>query len=628
MDRNSTTGLILILLIFLAWSIYNQNERQKYEEYKRQTEQVSEKADTTKIAPEVTQEAAIAPVVSESAEAVAVTDTNRLKADFGSFAAFRSGEEKTISIETDKLLIDFNNKGGYISKVTLKDYTTYKSEPLVLFESTPDQFNVEFSNTGSNNFISSKDLFFSTSAESNEINGENTEEIAFTIDLGEGKTYSHVYTVSGNDYKIDFKIVMNDFDKIIPRNISYLTLDWSQKLPRQENNVADERMNAAVYFQHSDGEVNNLSYRKDEDKVEKVQLNWVSFKQKFFNTTLIAEKPFDSGAKVSQSTPDNDGHVKDLNSKLIINYTGETAFEYPMSIYAGPNQFYALKKLKIGLHNILPLGGSMLGWVNRGIIIPIFTFLNKYISNYGIIIFLLVVVIKIILTPFTYKSFLSMVKMKVLKPELDELREKCGKDQQKFAQQQMALYRKAGVNPMGGCLPMLFQMPILFAMYRFFPSSIELRQESFLWAKDLSTYDSILSLPFSIPGYGAHVSLFTILMAITSFAYTKMNAQAQPSMDSSNPMAAQMKIFQYIMPFMLLFIFNSFSSAMSYYYLVYNLLSMAQQVFMQKFIIDEDKIHAQIQENKKKPQKAGKWQQKLEEMMKQQQEMQQKKGKK
>lgn len=222
---------------------------------------------------------------------------------------------------------------------------------------------------------------------------------------------------------------------------------------------------------------------------------------------------------------------------------------------------------------------------------------------------------------------MSMVKMKVLRPELDELREKCGKDQQKFAQQQMALYRKAGVNPMGGCLPMLFQMPILFAMYRFFPSSIELRQEAFLWAKDLSTYDSIASLPFSIPGYGAHVSLFTILMAITSFGYTRMNAQAQPSMDSSNPMAAQMKIFQYIMPFMLLFIFNSFSAAMSYYYLVYNLLSMAQQYAVQKWFIDEDKIHQQIQENKKKPKSASKWQQKLEEMMKQQQEMQKKKGK-
>lgn len=627
MDRNSTTGLILILLIFLAWSYYNQHQRGLYEEQQKElqgstvAEDSQTKEDTESISSPVTPESTGITAESE------LQDTSLLIADYGKFAPFRNGEEQVITVETEKLFIDFSNKGGYISKVVLKDYFTYNNEPLVLFENSSSDFNIEFANTGSNNFISSKDLYFASSDVSTQILEDNSKEITFTIDLGEGKSYSHVYTVYGSDYKVDFKIKMNDFDKIIPRNTSYLTLDWSQKLPRQENNVDDERMNAAVYFQHFDGEVNNLSYRKDEEKVEKTQINWISFKQKFFNTTLIAEKPFDSGSKLSQTTPDSDLAVKDLNSKLIINYSGDKSFEYPMTIYAGPNQFYALKRLKIGLHNILPLGGSMLGWVNRGIIIPIFTFLNKYISNYGIIIFLLVVIIKLMLTPLTYKSLMSMVKMKVLRPELDELREKCGKDQQKFAQQQMALYRKAGVNPMGGCLPMLFQMPILFAMYRFFPSSIELRQEAFLWAKDLSTYDSIASLPFSIPGYGAHVSLFTIFMAITSFAYTRMNAQAQPSMDSSNPMAAQMKIFQYIMPFMLLFIFNSFSAAMSYYYLVYNLLSMAQQYAVQKWFIDEDKIHQQIQENKKKPKSASKWQQKLDEMMKQQQEMQKRKGK-
>ncbi len=625
MDRNTVTGLLLIGLLWIAMVYYNQNQREKIQETQTTTEEIDQENRDQQIPQKQVEPINAvneAPIVSEH-----IPDSitqQALITKYGHFAKFREGQEKNIIVENDKIIVEFSSKGGLIQKVTLKDYKTYGGGPLVLFEDTAkNSFNFEYAHNSGSYYISTKDLFFQTSNSSTIIENEDVEKVVFSVQLDNGQTYEHIYSIPATGYQIDFELKTKGFDQIIPRNSSYLTLDWKQRLPRQENGVADERLNSNIYYRFTDGEVKNLNVRKNNDDRISTKLTWVSFKQKFFNSSLIAQDNFGSGTQLKTTNSENDDFVKDFEAKMIVNYDGSNAFSFPMQFYFGPNQYYALKKQKNDLHKIVPLGKFVFGWVNRGLIIPVFTFLNKYISNYGIIIFILVLLIKLVLTPFTYKSFLSLIKMKVLKPELAEIKEKYGKDQQKLAQKQMELYRKAGVNPMGGCLPMLFQMPILIAMYRFFPSSIELRQQSFLWAKDLSTYDSILDLPFTIPQYGAHVSLFTILMAITSFFYTKMNSSAQP--DSGGAMGAQMKMFQYFMPFMLLFIFNKFSAALSYYYFLYNLLSMVQHFLMKKFVIDEDKIHRQLQENKKKPVKKSKWQSRLEQAMKQQQEMQNKK---
>jgi YidC/Oxa1 family membrane protein insertase len=422
---------------------------------------------------------------------------------------------------------------------------------------------------------------------------------------------------------VDFEIGLENFDQMIPRNTSYISLNLEQKMPSQEHNVLDEQRISDIYYQLSNKEVDNLSTGKDKNEQLTTPISWVSLKQKFFNVTLIPKNEFERGTQISTARDVKKEYNMVAKAELVIPYSGSKSFVYPMEIYAGPNDYRILRKMDNGMENIVPLGWTIFGWVNRFLILPVFQLLGKFISSYGLIIFILTVLIKLITMPLTYKSTLSSIKMKVLKPELDELKAKFGKDAQKLQVAQMELYRKAGVNPMGGCLPMLIQMPILFAMYRFFPASIELRQQSFLWAQDLSSYDDFLSfgkanIPIVSTFLGNHISIFAILMAITSFISTKMTAQTAPSDDS--PMAQQMKIMSTVMPFFLIFVFNKLAAAMTFYYFAFNVLTIVQTWFMKRFMIDEAKIHAQLQLNKTKPVKKSGWQEKMEKLMKEQQE--------
>ena len=400
---------------------------------------------------------------------------------------------------------------------------------------------------------------------------------------------------------------------VIASNASYVELNWTQQIQKQEKDMNAERINSTIYymFADEDKEVDCLSETENETEEIKTKLKWVSMKQQFFTQVLVAQKSFDKPTRIETiSGEEGDSFVKQMNVAFTLPYAHSQRENFAMHFYIGPNHYQLLKKAGDDLQKQIPLGWGIFGWVNRYLVIPIFNFLNSFNLNYGIIILILTIAIKVMLLPLTYKAYLSQAKMKVLKPEIEEIQAKNKEEPMKLQQEMMALYKKAGVSPLGGCLPMLLQMPILIAMFRFFPQSIELRQEGFLWAKDLSTYDSILDLPFHIWGYGDHVSLWTLLMTISTLIITKVNSGAA----MTNP---QMKWMMYLMPIIFLGVFNNYSAGLSYYYFLANMISVGQQ-FLFKSFVDEDEIHRKIQENKKRPtsQTKSKFQQRLEKMAK------------
>ncbi|MBX7227461.1 MAG: membrane protein insertase YidC [Chitinophagales bacterium] len=609
MDRNTLTGLVLIVLLWIGMMFYNQNQQKKYEKEHPELVQKDSVVHNNKPQPQE-----VATNTVDTTATTIVVDTTKNK-QFGQFSTFLSGQNQDVRIENSEVVYTLSSKGGNIKSIELKKFKTFFKKPLYVYEGGKNNMNFSFNDGASNQPINTEDLYFN-------IASKTDKSVSFNIDLGNGRLITKTYALAASGYMSNFTFDLKKFEQVIPRNTSYILLNWNQRMPSQEHSLVDEQRNSSIYYRLADGEVDKLKVGKDEEEKLSAPITWISYKQKFFNTTLIADKEFDRGTKVSTARDKNQQFNLDASSELVIPYNGSADFNYKMQIYAGPNDYKALRKMDNGLHETINLGWSIFGWVNRFLILPVFHFLSKFLSNYGIIILILTILIKLILTPFTYKSQLSAIKMKVLKPELDELKKKFGKDAQKLQMAQMELYRKAGVNPLGGCLPMLLQMPILFAMYRLFPASIELRQQSFLWASDLSSYDDFIKFP-KILGMD-HLSIFALLMGITSFVSTKMTAQSSP--DDDSPMAQQMKLMQYIMPFFLIFIFNSLSSAMSYYYFLFNVLTIIQTWFMKKFMIDEAKIHAEIQVNKTKPVKKSGWAERMEKMVKEQQELQRRKN--
>ena len=620
-DKNTLIGIVLIVLIFVGFSTYTSQQEAKYKKEHPEAFNKTNKYPTTdstkKVATDSTKTTVVSTPIDSAANVVAL----------GSFANYIDGTEQLFTVENENCIYTFSNKGGVIKKVELKEYKTFTKKPLILFEDNGNDFNFSFISNDSKTPIETEKLFFRTNAVSQKISGDQKADISFVVDLGNGKTYEHKYILNGKGYAADFNINATNFGSVIPAN-KPITLNWKQDLPNQEGGIDDERFNASVYFFNNEKEDDDIT--SDKSKTIEKPLQWVSYKQKFFNTSLIASKGFfNTGSKINVVTPtESKNIVKTFTTQLEIPFNNSNSFSFPMRLYMGPNKYNELKKMDVKLTSIVPLGWSILSLINKFFIIPIFHFLSKFISNYGIIILILAIVIKLVTFPFTYKSTMSMAKMKVLKPELDELKKKYP-DQATFGQKQMELYSQTGVSPFGGCLPMLLQMPILIAMYRFFPASIELRQQPFLWATDLSSFDSIVSWTKEIPVIsslvGNHISLFTILMAVSSIAVTKLTQQTQPTAGANDMMAQQMKIMQYVMPVMLMFMFNKQPAALSYYYLLFNVLTIGQNWIIQKFFVDEDKIHLQIQENRKKPQKKSAFQEKMQEMLKQQQEAKKKK---
>ncbi len=509
--------------------------------------------------------------------------------------------EKLYTIENEKIKLVISNIGGKINEVILKEYKSYLGEELKLFTSDSTSFSLDF--LTNQNIKTDNKKFVAIDSSLN--------FLKMRYYLSNDSYINYIYSI-GNEYKVDFNIEFLGLDELVPRNVNYMNLEWKMKTPQTEKSKKNQEMYTGIYYQFkADNEVDNLSLTKNSEKDIKSNLNWVAFKQQFFSAIFISKSGFSKPTSLKITKNENSNYVKELSAKFEIPFKHNSTENHSFQFYFGPNHYPTLKNYESSFEEIIPLGWSLFRWVNKYIIINLFDFLSKYFNNYGLIILLLTIIIKLALAPFTYKAYLSQAKMKVLKPEIDKISKK-NKDPMKVQQATMNLYRKAGVNPMGGCLPMLFQFPILIAMFRFFPASIELRQKSFLWADDLSAYDSILELGFNIPFYGDHVSLFTLLMTISTLLYTRMNTSM------ATGQMAQMKWMMYLMPIMFLGFFNNYAAALSYYYFLANMFTFGQQYLMKKFFINDNVLLEEIEKNKRKPRKKSSFQKRLEKIQKQQ----------
>ena len=599
MDKNSITGIFLIAIIIIGYNIIYPPT---YEQLDNTEEIIIKENNKTQISNSNKEDKNIGETkyIENSIE-------NELK-NYGSFANNTKKNNDLIYLENDKLKISISPLGGRIISAVLKDYKTSDSLPLNLLDKDSSNFNLQF--FSENKIVNTNELYF--------VPTDISEKgVKMKLFANNGEFLEYEYKIH-EDYMIDFNINSMGLNNYIPNNQNSLALQWSINLPRSEKSIENERMYSTVYYKYlsENDDVDYLSETSDDEEELDGKSHWIGFKHQFFSSVLINKNGFNRSAVVKAKTNENSKNfVRELSADLSLPYNHKNEESIELQFYFGPNNYQALSEYDILLERMIPLGWGIFRWVNKYAIIPMFNWLNKSFTNYGIIILIMTIIIKLVLAPFTLKAYKSQAKMKVLKPEIDKIQEKHkGKDPMKAQQEVMAFYKKTGVSPLGGCLPMLLQMPILFAMFRFFPASIELRQKSFLWADDLSSYDSIMSLPFEIPFYGDHVSLFTLLMTISTVLYTKMNSQM------SGPQMAQMKWMMYLMPIMFLGFFNNYASALSYYYFLANMITFSQQFIMRKFFINEAQILTEIESNRKKPVKKSNFQKRLEEMARRQQE--------
>lgn len=613
MDKKTLIGLIVIGAILFGFTWYNASIQQKYAQEQQALTATQETESTDTIVPEVRQ-----PDTLQAA--------NQLERHIGSslFQA-TTGTEKKIEVENDLMKVIFSNKGGKVASVVLKDYLTYQGTPLVLFPDSASVFDMSFFikqqfnnvqiNTGDYYFVADSSFTPTFAAD------ETSKNLTFRLDVDSAAHVDFVYTIYKDNYMIDFDVQFVGMENLLAQNQTDLEFTWQNVGMQNEKGFENENNYTTIAYKYpSDKSVEQLR-TSTEDKSETInsKVKWVAFKQQFFSSIFVAKDDFQNGTLGYSTFQPGEGKIKTFRAKVSVPFTPQLA-EYNFNFYFGPNKFSVLKKYDdLHFERLIPLGGWIVGWINRWLVIPTFDTLGAHIANYGIIILILTLIVKILISPLTYKSYLSSAKMRLLKPEVDKLNEKYPKPEDALKKQQamMALYKSAGVNPMGGCIPLLIQLPILYAMFRFFPASIELRGEHFLWADDLSSYDSILTLPFNIPFYGNHVSLFALLMAASMFIYSRINYNQTAG---SAPQMAGMKFMMlYLMPIMMLFFFNNFASGLNYYYLLSNIITIGQ-TYGFRYIVNEDKLHQRMKENAKKPQKKSKWQQRYEEMVKLQQQ--------
>lgn len=621
MDKNTVTGLVLITVIligYFAWMQPSEEERLRMQKQQDsiaavEAEKAREEAERS-ASIEERNETRLSGDSSAAAD-VAVNDSMRavqLSQEFGQFSHAAEGEEDFHVLENEHVKLTLSNKGAAPIQAELVQYQSFDSLPLYLFEKETSRFNLNFWISRTQE-ISSSDLFFEkVSEETNE-----SQAVYRLYGNSRDKYLEFFYSLQPDDYMVNVEVSLEGLDEVLNASEDLFELSWSAQALTKERSRDQEQQKTTAYYKYLEEDPDYISETSYETEALEATTHWVAFKQQFFSVALISENGFDrQEAQVATIELQDEKYTKGFEANLGMSFDRQRNPSFPFRMYLGPNHFQTLKSYDIGLEEQIDLGWAIFGWVNRFLVIPVFNFLDEYTGlSYGIIILILTILIKTLLFPLTWKNYVSSARMKVLRPEMEELNKKFeGKDPMQKQQATMALYRKAGVNPMAGCVPMLLQLPILYAMFRFFPASIELRQESFLWAQDLSSYDSIYQLPFDIPFYGDHVSLFTLLMAISTFFYSKYNMEMSSGM--AGPQAAQMKIMIYFMPVMLLFFFNSYSSGLSYYYLLSNVVSMAQQFIIKRYFIDEEAIHKKIQENKKKPAKKSKFQERLEKMAK------------
>ena len=642
MNKSSLIGFILIAAILFGWMWWMQPskeqiaEQQRIQDSIRMARQEAAILDSIRLAEEQAIQAeadamAASAMLADSAEWAA--EMNRLSRDkYGAFASASQWEEETWTIENKLQRITLTSKGGRIKEVELKEYRTYDSLPLISFDPETAVFDLSF--FSNNRIINTSQLFFEPY-----LNGQPYQGQPLTVEEGDSLVFAlraytdnldgqrngqqyleFAYTIPGDNYMFGFDLRTVGLKDIVANNNSSFNLDWKVDLTQHEKDV-DRFINSTVYYKPMNDKVDRVQDRKTKEETANYSINWVSFKERFFCNVLVAKKGF-SGAKFSVNTEpsQNPKYLKTMATSVEIPYDASAEVnEFPMSFYFGPNHFKTLKKYHLDLQRQIDVGNFFLiRWINYGVIY-VFDWLGSYGWSYGIVILILTILIKILLFPIAFKSYKSTAISRVLKPEMEAIAAKYPKEEDAMKKQQaiMTLQKQAGASPTSGCIPMLLQFPILIAVFRFFPSSIELRQQPFLWAEDLSTYDSILDLPFRIPGYGDHVSLFCLLMTITTFIYTYVNNKQMDT--TANPQMKGMKIMMYLMPIMFLGIFNSYSAGLSYYYMLANIITFLQMFVFRK-MIKEDKVRATIEENKRKPVKKSRFQQRLEAAQKAQQQ--------
>ncbi len=646
MNKKTLLGLVVMAAVFIAFAYYNGTEQQRYQEdlarYEAYQDSVA-RANQPQVDP--AEQGVDAQAPEAVADALAAADqlhAQQVEMFGDSLMAAAEADAEQLTIDNEVMQVRFSTRGGQIVGVTLKEYTKWaeqeRTELIELFDPAVERFDLSFFvRRGMHNIpIHTADYTFV--AEEVVTEGD-AQVVTMRLDVAEGAAIRYQYliyntTTPERDYLVDMRVRFEGMEQLLSNQTS-MGLDWTSMTYQNERGFSNENMNTTLSYRFpGEDSIEELGIGEGQKSEEvSTQLNWVAFKQQFFSSVLIAPEHL-SGAKLGYETAiEGSGYVKKFTMQAKVDYSDNTK-GYDFAFYFGPNKYSILSEVKAGdeelyLERLIPLGWGIFGWINRWIVIPVFDFLRGYIGSFGIIILILAVLIRLLIMPLTYKSYVSMAKMRLIKPEVDALAAKFPKKEDAMKRQQatMELYKKAGVNPMGGCIPMLIQMPILIAMFRFFPASIELRGESFLWSGDLSSYDSVLELPFSIPFYGDHISLFALLMALSTFFYSWINYKQTAS---SQPQMAGMKFMMlYMMPVMLLLWFNSYASGLCYYYLLSNLLILGQ-TFLVRRMVDDDKIRLAMENNAAKKQNGGKksrFQQRYEELMRMQ-EMQQKAKKK
>ena len=623
-------------LIFIGYVVYNSKQQAEYQKYMEQVQ-----AEQTAVAAAQAEESAaqVAQLPEEvTAEDAATAAAQREVEMFGaSLAAARNLEPETITLSNDYLSVEFTTKGAMLKRVVLEEYTKYapkdeRNEKVVLFEPESAKFDMEFyvKNGLKNVPVNTSEYVFQS--EGVHRLGDS-QVLTMNLEVAPGSVLQYEYILydkkePARDYLLDFNVKMIGLSPLMASQ-STIGMAWSNTTYQNERSFKNENLYTTLSYRLPGEESVEDLGMSESDKSEQVQseVNWVAFRQQFFSQAFIAHGNFAYADMGFTTAEQGSGFMKNYSSRMGVNYNPQVT-DYNFSIYCGPNKYAVLSDVvgpdgeSIAMERLIPLGGWLVGWFNRWIVIPVFDFLKNYIASFGIIILILTILVKLLIFPLTYKSYLSTAKMRVIKPEMDALNEKYPRQEDAMKKQQamMDLYKKAGINPMGGCIPMLIQLPLLWALFRFFPVSIELRGQSFLWADDLSSYDSVLNLPFSIPFYGDHVSLFCLLMGIAMIGFSYFNYQQSAA---SQPQMAGMKFMMvYLMPAMMLFWFNDYASGLCYYYLLSQVITMIQMTAMRRFV-DDDKIRYIMEQNsaKRKNKKKSKFQLRYEELMRQQEEM-------
>jgi YidC/Oxa1 family membrane protein insertase len=620
MDKNSIFGILIIAGILIVWGVIQRPNEKQLERNRKYTDSVSA---VQKKALEAQEAAKFVPSSDSLKTETPTLDTaaqKRRTEELGVFATNAVGKDELYTIENDIIKLTVSSKGGRPYSVELKKYKTFSQDPIVLFNGDSSKFGLTFYDQ--NRPISTNDLYFNAKDSLSHDATVKNDSITMRLSVSEGRYIEYRYTLKPGSYMIDFSLNLVGMNTIGTRDPNALDLSWEIFIPQHEQLKKNENQYTSLYYRHYKDNVDFFRARQSKSTVQEdipTQVEWVAFKNQFFSSVIIAESAFSSALLKSTNLPETDKYLKNFRAELGVPFQRLDNETIHMKMFFGPNKFKLLKKYKVyKLEDLVSVGRGMIRWINQYVIIPIFDWLSKYMGNFGIIILLLTIIIKIGLLPLTYRSYLSQARMKVLKPQIDELNVKFPKGKEMEKQQAtMALYKKAGISPLGGCLPMLLQFPILFAMFRFFPTSIELRQESFLWAHDLSTYDAIVTWSGKIPIlsylFGNHISLFTLLMTVSTIIQMKMSDTS-----ASTQQMPGMKSMMYIMPIMFLFMLNNFSSGLTYYYFLTNVITIGQNYLFKQFV-DEKDILKKIEERKAKPVKKSKWQQRIENMAKQQQ---------